>query len=65
MFRMGSYLFFPPWLRQDAKDSTHVIAGMDQGGLGLPDRDYYLKTDESQWICGINTWSTCRRYLDC
>ena len=22
------------------------IAGTDQGGLGLPDRDYYLKTDE-------------------
>ena len=21
------------------------IAGTDQGGLGLPDRDYYLKTD--------------------
>ena len=23
-----------------------VIADLDQGGLGLPDRDYYLKTDE-------------------
>ena len=22
------------------------IAGTDQGGLGLPDRDYYLKTDD-------------------
>ncbi len=29
----------------DAKDSTMEIAGTDQGGLGLPDRDYYLKTD--------------------
>ncbi len=31
---------------QDYKDSTHVIAGASQGGLGLPDRDYYLKDDE-------------------
>ena len=30
---------------QDFKDSTQVIAEVDQGGLGLPDRDYYLKTD--------------------
>jgi len=30
----------------DAKNSTMEIAGVDQGGLGLPDRDYYLKTDE-------------------
>src|ERR1700683_2762888 len=29
---------------QDYKDSTQVIAEVDQGGLGLPDRDYYLKT---------------------
>jgi endothelin-converting enzyme/putative endopeptidase len=34
---------------QDYKDSTQVIAEADQGGLGLPDRDYYLKDDpESQ-----------------
>jgi len=31
---------------QDAKDARNVIAGIDQGGLGLPDRDYYLKDDE-------------------
>jgi putative endopeptidase len=30
---------------QDFKDSTKVIAEADQGGLGLPDRDYYLKAD--------------------
>ncbi len=29
----------------DAEDSMMEIAGADQGGLGLPDRDYYLKTD--------------------
>jgi len=31
---------------QDAKDSTQVIATAIQGGLGLPDRDYYLREDD-------------------
>jgi len=30
---------------QDAKDAEAEIAIADQGGMGLPDRDYYLKTD--------------------
>ncbi|MBI5770769.1 MAG: M13 family metallopeptidase [Verrucomicrobia bacterium] len=30
----------------DPKDSSMVIAGMGQGGLGLPDRDYYFRDDE-------------------
>jgi len=36
-FRFGSV--------PDFKDANSVIAGTDQGGLGLPDRDYYLKDD--------------------
>ncbi|HET7499873.1 MAG TPA: M13 family metallopeptidase [Kofleriaceae bacterium] len=31
---------------QDSMDARNVIAGIDQGGIGLPDRDYYLKDDE-------------------
>jgi len=31
---------------QDAKNSSSVIGGAAQAGLGLPDRDYYTKTDE-------------------
>jgi putative endopeptidase len=30
---------------QDYKNSSEVIAEADQGGLGLPDRDYYFKDD--------------------
>lgn len=30
---------------QDFSDSTRVIAFASDGGLGLPDRDYYTKTD--------------------
>ena len=30
---------------QDYKDATQVIAEADQGGLGLPERDYYFRDD--------------------
>jgi endothelin-converting enzyme/putative endopeptidase len=30
----------------DFKDSSIVVAGFDQGGMGMPGRDYYLSTDE-------------------
>jgi putative endopeptidase len=30
---------------QDLDDASKVVATLDQGGLGLPDRDYYLKDD--------------------
>ncbi len=30
----------------DAKNSTQVIGQLSQGGLGLPDRDYYLEQDD-------------------
>ena len=29
----------------DMKDSAHMIAGLGQGGLGLPERDYYFRDD--------------------
>jgi putative endopeptidase len=37
LFRFGSV--------QDYRDANQVIADADQGGLGLPDRDYYTKDD--------------------
>jgi len=38
LFRFGS--------TQDLDESSQVIAEINQGGLGLPDRDYYTRTDE-------------------
>lgn len=32
---------------QDFKDASLTIAFLDQNGLGLPDRDYYLRDDET------------------
>jgi len=31
----------------DARNSTHNIAYLDQDGLGMPNRDYYLKTEDT------------------
>ena len=33
---------------QDARNSTQYAAYMGQSGLGLPDRDYYLKKDDAK-----------------
>ncbi len=38
LFNLGSM--------QDYKDATKEIAVVDQGGLGLPEKDYYLRSDE-------------------
>jgi predicted metalloendopeptidase len=43
----GGNVFFRFGSGQDDKDSTHEIAQAGQGGLGLPDRDYYTKTDDA------------------
>jgi len=37
--------FFGVGSEQDAKESTRVIGAIYPGGLGLPDRDYYVKDD--------------------
>ena len=42
----GSGLGFGFGANQDFSDSTKVIAFASAGGLSLPDRDYYTKTDE-------------------
>ncbi len=41
----GTAAFFGYGSLQDFKDATKVLAVVDQGGLGLPDRDYYFKED--------------------
>ena len=33
--------------QQDFKDATKQIAVVDQGGLGLPERDYYFRTGDA------------------
>ena len=42
----GIQAFFDFSSTQDFADSTKVIGDADQGGLGMPDRDYYLRDDD-------------------
>jgi putative endopeptidase len=46
LHRKGVNALFEFSSTQDAKNSELMIGALDQGGLGLPDRDYYLKDDD-------------------
>ncbi len=43
--RIDGNPFFSLGVSQDFKDATREIAVLDQGGLGLPEKDYYLRTE--------------------
>ena len=43
---MGVDAFFGYGEQQDFKDASKQIATIGQGGLGMPERDYYLRTGE-------------------
>jgi putative endopeptidase len=42
----GIYPMFSFFADADQKNSERVVAYLYQGGLGMPDRDYYMKEDE-------------------
>jgi endothelin-converting enzyme/putative endopeptidase len=42
---LGVGVFFEFDSQADFKNSSRTVANLRQGGLSLPDRDYYLKTD--------------------
>jgi putative endopeptidase len=42
---LGGSILFQSGSLQDPDNSEQQIAGMTQGGIGLPDRDYYTKDD--------------------
>lgn len=46
LHQMGVGVFFGFGSMQDFTNSNNMIPVVMQGGLGLPDRDYYLKDDE-------------------
>ncbi|HEY3665685.1 MAG TPA: M13 family metallopeptidase, partial [Polyangiaceae bacterium] len=47
LHRSGIFPLFDVSPTQDADDATRWIADLDQSGLGLPDRDYYLREDDA------------------
>ncbi len=44
--RLGVSIPYDISIHQDNKNSTKVITDIVQSGIGLPDRDYYLKNDD-------------------
>jgi putative endopeptidase len=46
--RIGVSTPFGVGTQPDPRDSTRVAARVDQDGLGLPDRDYYIKAEDVQ-----------------
>ncbi|WP_323142306.1 M13 family metallopeptidase [Massilia phyllosphaerae] len=46
--KIGVGVPFDFGIHQDNKDSTKYVADIGQGGLGMPDRDYYLKADDAK-----------------
>jgi putative endopeptidase len=44
----GTEALFDFQVQQDEKDSSQQIAGVRQGGLGLPDRSYYIEKSERE-----------------
>jgi predicted metalloendopeptidase len=48
MSKLGVNTPYDFGIHQDNKDSTKYVADISQGGLGMPDRDYYLKTDDAK-----------------
>ena len=57
MHRQGIPALFTFGQMPDMRDSRLTIANLDQGGLTLPDRDYYLKDD-------AKSVETRQKYLD-
>lgn len=45
--KLGSGTFFSDYTYQDAKKSDVMAYYLNQGGIGLPEREYYFKTDSA------------------
>jgi putative endopeptidase len=45
--KIGSNTLFSDYVYQDAKKSDVMAYNLTQGGLGLPEREYYFKTDSA------------------
>lgn len=49
LVQLGVSVPVVPYVHQDNKDSTRYVVDLYQSGLGLPDRDYYLKTGDANF----------------
>jgi len=56
--KIGSHTLFSDYVIQDDKNSEVMAYKLAQGGIGLPEREYYFKTDSA-------TVAIRSAYLDC
>ncbi len=49
LMRMGADMPIAMSIDQDARDASRYVPQLSQAGLGLPDRDYYLVTDDAKF----------------
>lgn len=52
--KAGSSTLFSDFVSQDDKNSEVMIYKLWQGGLGLPQREYYFRDDSTTKISGQN-----------
>jgi len=57
--RKGINVLFGDYVAQDDKNSDLMAYRLDQGGLGMPNRDYYFNTDTKT----VNVRNAYREYL--
>jgi putative endopeptidase len=50
LHRIGVSTPYGVGVSPDIRDTTRVAAGVDQDGLGMPDRDYYIKDDDARMV---------------
>ena len=58
---LGARALFGCYVAPDYEDSARYLLFLGQGGLGLPERDYYLRTTIGPMSCEISTSATSLR----
>ena len=56
LFKMGEDMFFGGYVMADLMDSDSQVLYLAQGGLGIGDRDYYLKEENAAIKAGYRTY---------
>ncbi len=59
LHKKGVNILFSEWISQDDKNSSVYAYQLAQGGLGMPNRDYYFNTDEKS----VNVRKAYQQYL--
>ena len=59
--QIGVSVPYALYVGQDARASTRYAASLAQSGLGMPDRDYYLKKDDARLA---DTRATYQRHIE-